>query len=92
MIVSFRHKGLKRFYLTGSTRGIQVEHAPKLTRILAALHAASNPLDLALPGYRLHQLRGSLEGHWSISVSGNWRITFRFIGTDIELVDYLDYH
>lgn len=92
MIVSFRHKGLERYYRTGSTRGIQVEHAARLARILAALDAAAQPADLDLPAYRLHPLRGSLQGYWSIRVSGNWRITFRFLGNDIELVDYLDYH
>ncbi len=92
VIVSFRHKGLERFYRTGSTRGIQVEHAKKLARILAALDAATQPADLSLPGYRLHQLKGNLRGHWSVWVNGNWRVTFRFLGNDVELVDYLDYH
>lgn len=92
MIVSFRHKGLERYSRTGSTRGIQAEHAAKLARILAALDAAAQPGDLDLPGYRLHPLRGELQDHWSIRVSGNWRITFRFLNHDIELVDYLDYH
>lgn len=92
MIASFRHKGLERFYRTGSTRGIQVEHVTRLARILAALDAAEQPAELDLPAYRLHPLRGSLQGYWSIRVSGNWRITFRFLGNDIELVDNLDCH
>lgn len=92
VIASFRHKGLERLYRTGSTRGIQVEHAKKLARVLAALDAAKEPADLNLPGFRLHQLKGNLQGHWSIWVNANWRVTFRFVGNDVELVDYLDYH
>lgn len=92
MIVSFRHKGLEALYRTGSTRGIQAAHAGKLSRILAALDAAAAPSDLTHPGYKLHPLKGELSGFWSIWVNGNWRITFRFIGADTELVDYQDYH
>lgn len=92
MIVSFRHRGLEAFFRTGSTRGIQPAHAPKLARILAALDAAASPQELSLPGYKLHPLKGQLKGHWSVWVNGNWRVTFRFVGNDAELVDYLDYH
>ncbi|MFY8105910.1 MAG: type II toxin-antitoxin system RelE/ParE family toxin [Elstera sp.] len=92
MIVSFRHKGLQRFYETGSVRGIQTAHAAKLNRILGLLNVSVGPQDLTLPGFRLHPLSGDAKGYWSLWVSGNWRITFRFIGTDVELVDYLDYH
>lgn len=92
MIVGFRHKGLEVFYLTGSTRGITVSHAAKLARILGALDVAATPGELDLPSFKLHPLKGKLNGFWSIWVNGNWRITFRFIGADVELVDYLDYH
>ena len=92
MINSFRHKGLEIFYRTGSVKGIQVAHAIKLTRILTALDAAAAPDELRLPAFRLHALGGNFKGQWSIWVNGNWRVTFRFVGTDIELVDYLDYH
>jgi proteic killer suppression protein len=92
MIIGFRHKGLKLLYETGTAKGVQADHKTKLLGILAALDAAERPDDLALPSYRLHPLRGSLKGHWSIWVSGNWRVTFRFIATDVELVDYQDYH
>ena len=92
MIVSFRHKGLEALYRTGSSRGILAAHAPKLSRILAAIDAAGAPMDLNLPGFNLHPLKGALRGHWSIWVNGNWRVTFRFIGADVELVDYQDYH
>ena len=92
MIVSFRHKGLEALYRTGSLRGLQAAHASKLTRILAALDAAVTPEELNHPGYKLHSLKGELKGYFSIWVNGNWRVTFRFIRTDIELVDYQDYH
>lgn len=92
MIVSFRHKGLELLYRTGSVRGVQTTHAPKLSRMLAALDAATSPAQLNQPGYKLHPLKGVLKGHWSMWVNGNWRITFRFLGTDVELVNYQDYH
>ncbi|MHB8528920.1 MAG: type II toxin-antitoxin system RelE/ParE family toxin [Caulobacteraceae bacterium] len=92
MIIGFRHKGLEILYRTGSTRGVQAAHAAKLSRILAALDAAAGPDDLGLPSFRLHPLKGRLKGHWSIWVNGNWRVTFRFAGADIELIDYVDYH
>ncbi len=90
--MSFRHKGLEQLYRTGSKRGVQPAHAPKLTRILGLLDVAREPADVAIPGFRLHELRGDLTGHWSIWVNGNWRVTFRFLGDDVELVDYQDYH
>jgi len=92
MIIGFRHKGLETLYRTGSARGVQAAHAPKLGRILAALDAAATPAELNQPGYKLHPLKGTLKGHWSVWVNGNWRVTFRFVGPDVELVDYQDYH
>ena len=92
VIVSFRHKGLEQFFKTGSKRGIQPEHAPKLQRVLLLLDHIKAPHEVDLPGYRLHSLAGSLQGHWSIRISGNWRVTFRFSGEDVELLDYQDYH
>ena len=92
MIVGFRHKGLKLLYETGSRQGVNAAPAPKLLSILAALDVAAAPDELSLPSYRLHQLKGALKGQWSIWVNGNWRVTFRFVGTDVELVDYQDYH
>lgn len=92
MIVSFRHKGLELLYETGSKKGVQPAHAPKLLRILALLDVAREPDDVSIPGFRLHALRGDLSGYWSLWVNGNWRVTFRFIGDDVELVDYQDYH
>ncbi|MDP1696638.1 MAG: type II toxin-antitoxin system RelE/ParE family toxin [Xanthomonadaceae bacterium] len=92
MIVGFRHKGLEVLYMTGSARGVQAAHAPKLSRILAALDATISPTELNQPSYKLHPLKGVFKGHWSIWVNGNWRVTFRFIGANVELVDYQDYH
>lgn len=92
MIIGFRHKGLRLLYETGSTKGIQAAHKAKLVSILAALDVAVSPGELSLPSYRLHPLKGNMAGHWSIWVNGNWRVTFRFAGADVELVDYQDYH
>lgn len=92
MIKSFQHKGLEALYLTGSTKGIIPTHKVKLEVVLTALDSAQEPNDLALPGFRCHQLKGQLAGYWSIWVNGNWRVIFRFDATDVELVDYTDYH
>jgi len=92
VIVSFRHKGLEGLYDTGSKRGIQPDHVRKLLRILSMLDVATGPEDVAIPGFRLHPLTGELVGCWSVWVNGNWRVTFRFIDGDVELVDYVDYH
>ena len=91
MIKSFRHNGLERFYYTGDRRRINPQHAAKITRILDRLDAAVNPQDMNLPGYRLHELSGRRRGMWSVWVSANWRVIFRFDGTDVIDVDYLDY-
>lgn len=74
------------------TRGIQAAHAKRLKRQLQILERAVSVDDVGIPGWSLHPLRGELTGYWSISVSGNWRVVLRFVGSDIELVDYLDYH
>ena len=92
MIKSFKHKGLESFFLTGSKKGIQPHHATRLQLQLAALDNATGPEDMGAPAWRLHSLSGNLTGHWSITVNGNWRLTFRFIGKDAELVDYQDCH
>ena len=92
MIKSFRHKGLQQYFETGSKAGIQPAHAVRLRLQLAALNQATKPEDMAAPAWALHPLKGSLQGHWAISVNGNWRMVFMFEGTDAVLVDYLDYH
>ncbi|MCL4872179.1 MAG: type II toxin-antitoxin system RelE/ParE family toxin [Anaerolineae bacterium] len=92
MIKDFKHKGLEKFFLTGSKAGIQATHASKLRLILARLHVSSSPRDMNLPGLALHELKGDRQGTWSVKVSGNWRVTFRFDGPDATVVNYEDYH
>jgi proteic killer suppression protein len=92
MVKSFRHKGLKEFFTTGKTRGIRAAHVERLRLILARLSAARAPRDMALPGLRLHALKGDLKSFFAVDVSGNWRVIFRFDGPDVADVDYLDYH
>ena len=82
MITSFIHKGLERFYKTGKSSGIQAKHAKRLRLILSNLEQAESPDDMDLPGLRLHALKGSRKNIWSVTVSGNWRVTFRFNGRD----------
>jgi len=92
MIRSFRHKGVEKFFRAGSRAGIQPSHAPKLRDRLTVLNVASRPEQMNIPGWQLHPLKGNLAGHWAVSVSGNWRLTFAFDGEDAVLVDYQDYH
>ena len=90
--MTFKHKGLEKFYSSGSTKGIQAKHAKKLRMQFIALDTAHHIEDLEIPGYRLHQLKGSLKGCWSITVNANWRITFEFSDGNIYIVNYEDYH
>jgi proteic killer suppression protein len=90
VIKSFRHRGLKKYFLTGSKAEIQPKHASKLRLQLFALDNARRPSDMNAPGWKLHPLAGALKDHWA--VSGNWRLTFKFEGEDATLVDYQDYH
>ena len=92
MIKTFRHKGLQTFFETGSKAGIQPRHAAKLGRQLTRLDLAKTATDMNVPGWGLHALTGNLIGHYAVSVSGNWRMTFGFDGGDAVLVDYQDYH
>ena len=92
MIKSFKHKGLEKFFLRGVKSGIQAKHADRLRLILGRLHASASAEDMNLPGLYLHGLSGSRSKTWSVRVSGNWRVTFRFIGKDAEVVNYEDYH
>jgi len=92
VIKGFRHKGLERFFRSGSKAGIQAHHANRLRLILARLQAANGPGDMDLPGLALHPLSGSRKGAWSVQVSGNWRVTFEFANGDAWGVDYEDYH
>ena len=92
MIHRFKHKGLAKFFQTGSKSGIQAQHAERLELVLGRLSAATAPKDMGLPGLGLHPLRGRRKGIWAVEVSGNWRVTFRFVGKDADDVDYEDYH
>ena len=92
MIKDFRHRGLERFFRTGSKAGIQPKHAKRLRLQLGQLDAARGPEDMNRPGWRLHPLKSDLQGHWSVWVDENWRLTFLFEGVDVILVDYQDYH
>jgi len=92
MIQSFRHKGLRKFYETGSSAGIQPQHAPRLRVMLASLDTALSIEDMDIPGFRLHALKGSENGRWSIWVNGNWRMTFEFREGHAYILDYEDYH
>ncbi len=92
MILSFAHKGLERFYRTGSTSGIQAIHAKRLRLILTLLDAAVVVKDMDAPGLRLHRLKGEKKDVWAVTVQANWRVTFRFEGGNAEIVNYEDYH
>lgn len=92
VIASFRSKALQRFFETGETRRLNVQNVPRLGRILRALDVASAPEDMNLPGFRFHMLVGDRKGRFAVDASGNWRITFGWIGDDAVDVDLEDYH
>ena len=92
MIDSIRHRGLRRLYERGDRSGIGSALIPRVEEILSMLDAAESIEDLDFPGYRLHPLVGTLKGYWSVRVSGNWRIIFRFDETSVSDVDLVDYH
>lgn len=92
MIVSFKHRGLQHFFENGTKKGIDPRHAPRLKRLLDRLHAAEDIRDMQFPGSGLHLLKPTQDGVWSVRVSGNWRLTFRFDQDKAFEVDYLDYH
>ncbi len=92
MIRSIRHKGLKRLYEDDDPRGVIAEHLVKLRDILVRLDSASTVADMDLPGFRLHPLKGELQGFWAVTVRANWRVVFRFAERDVLDIDYRDYH
>jgi len=92
LIQSFRHKGLKRLFEKGESRGVAREHLEKVENILAVLDRARRPEDMNLPGFGLHRLKGDLKGFWSVTVRANWRVIFRFSDGDAHDVDMVDYH
>ncbi|MEY4211719.1 MAG: hypothetical protein RLZ92_2100 [Pseudomonadota bacterium] len=92
MIKSFTHKGLKLFFETGNKSGIQPQHEQKLRLQLGVLDSAKSKNDVNVPAWRLYELKGQLKDHYAITVNGNWRLTFKFDGEDVVLLDYQDYH
>lgn len=92
MIVSWIHKGLKDFFETGSMAGIQAEHAKRLRVRLEILNAIRSLDEMNYPSFRLHALQGDRKGIWSITVTKNWRITFKFEDSNVYIVNYEDYH
>jgi toxin HigB-1 len=92
MIRAFRHKGLKQLFEDGKSRGVSADLTRRLLRQLDFLNRATAPQDMNLPGYRLHELKADRRGTWSVTVSGNWRLTFTFRGGDAYDVDLEDYH
>jgi proteic killer suppression protein len=92
MIRTFRHKGLRQLFETGKSRGVAPELARRLVRQLDLLNRATTPMDMNLPGFRLHELKGERKETWSVALSGNWRLTFRFQDGHASDVDLEDYH
>ena len=92
MIRTFKHRGLQDLWETGSVAGITPAHAPRALRMLDALNAATKPKDMDLPGYKWHELKGNKAGTYAVTVSGNWRMTYRWDGVDAIVVNYEDYH
>ena len=92
MIKSFIHKGLEKFYRTGSKAGTQAKHSVRLRLILAQLNQAKTIKDMDIQLLKLHELKGDRKGIWSVTVQENWRITFQFHEGDAEIVNYEDYH
>jgi toxin HigB-1 len=91
VIRSFKHRGLKRLYERDDRSGLRPDLVDAIQEILTALDEAATPRQLDLPGYRLHPLKGNLNGYWSVTVRANWRIIFRFEGADAFAVELIDY-
>jgi toxin HigB-1 len=92
MIKSFRHKGLAAYFATGDRAGLPQPMVRRIAHRLAVLHAATELRHIGLPGYRLHPLKGDQQGRWSISVTGAWRLTFRWESGDVLDLDLEQYH
>ena len=92
MIIRFRHKGLERLFASGDTREVSAQQPKRLRRLVASLSTATGPLNMNIAGYQLHPLGGQRKGEWAVSVSGNWRLVFRFDGKNATDVDLVDYH
>ena len=92
MIQKFKHKGLKKLFETGTASGVNPQHVRRLKQVLALLETAESLEDMDLPGLDLHELKGNRTGTWSVKISGNWRVTFKFRKGDAVGVNYEDYH
>lgn len=92
MIISYRHKGLELYATKGDRSKLQQSHVSKIRLILTRLDAAKAAEQMNQAGYYFHALKGDLKGFYSVRVSGNWRIIFRFEGENAADVDYIDYH
>ncbi|MBS0358951.1 MAG: type II toxin-antitoxin system RelE/ParE family toxin [Proteobacteria bacterium] len=92
VLESWQHKGLKKFFETGSTAGIQFAHKERLKIILLRLNSAIDAADMNTPGMRFHKLKGKLKEYYSVTVNGNRRVIYRFENQDAILVNYIDYH
>jgi proteic killer suppression protein len=92
MIQTFRHKGLKELFQKGRSSGVAPTLVVRLNIVLDYLDGAETPYDMNVPGLRLHELKGSRKGTWSVTVSRNWRLTFRFRDGDAYDLDLEDYH
>lgn len=92
MIKSWCHKGLRNFYLTGCTAGINVEHKLKIKDILQRLDSAARAEQLNVPGFSWHKLKGKEKNYYAVTVRSNWRVVFQFEGENATLIDYIDYH
>jgi len=92
MIKSFKHKGLEKLFLDDDASGINSKHIEKVQNILLTINSAFVIHDLALPSYKLHQLKGNMKDLWSVTVRANWRITFKFKNGNAYILNYEDYH
>ena len=92
MLRSFRHRGLRRLSEREDVRRLPADQVERISLVLADLESAREPADMNVPGYRLHRLRGDLREFWSVSISANWRLIFRFEEGDAYDIDLVDYH
>ena len=92
MLGSIRHRGLRRLFERGDPSKVRADQVERIKSVLALLEATAGPQGMNVPGLRLHRLKGQYRGFWSVTVSGNWRIIFRFEGGDAHEVDLVDYH
>ena len=91
--MKFKHKGLQALFERDDSRRVRGDLVQRVKHILSLLDVAQSPTSIdTRPGFRLHQLKGDLQGRWSMRVSGNWRIVFRFVDGEAVDVDLLDYH